>query len=93
MANAGLGGEVNDAVDVGVLGDEFGDGVAVGDVAVMEAEAGPVADSVEPGLLEADTIIVVEGIDADDGVAAPEQGIGDVIADEAGAAGDQDFHG
>ena len=47
----------------------------------------------QAGLLQAGIVIAVQVVDADDGVAALEQSEAGVEADEAGGAGDQEFHG
>ena len=46
----------------------------------------------EPRLLQRHVVVVVEIVEADDFVAALEQPLGDVEADEAGGAGDEEFH-
>ena len=47
----------------------------------------------EVPLLVVERVIVVEVVEADDGVAAGEEGLGESAADEAGGAGDEHFHG
>ena len=49
--------------------------------------------AIESGQLEAWIVVVIEVVDADDLVTAFEQEAGDVHADKAGGAGDEDFHG
>ena len=48
---------------------------------------------VQPRLLQPHIIIVVQVVQADHAVAARQQRLGDMVADEPGAAGDQDLHG
>ena len=66
---------------------------AVGEIELDEAEArrGFSSDR-EPRLLEPDVVVVVEVVEADHLVAALEQDLRRVVADEAGGAGDEDFH-
>ena len=92
VADAGLGGEVGDAVDPRLGGGERGKPARGGDVELLEAEARCFAEPLQPGLLQADVVIFVEVIDADDGIAPREQGDGDAIADEPGGPGDENGH-
>jgi len=46
----------------------------------------------EAGLLQAHVVIGVEVVDPDHGLAAGEQRLGDVITDEPGGPGHQDWH-
>ena len=46
----------------------------------------------QPRELQVDVVVVVEVVEPDHGVAAREQALRDVHADETGGAGDQDFH-
>ena len=43
-------------------------------------------------LLQGDIVVVIEIVEADDLVAARQQALGDVGADEAGGASNEDFH-
>ena len=47
---------------------------------------------VQPRLLQPHIIVVVQVVDADDRIAPRQQRLGNMVADEAGAAGDQDLH-
>jgi hypothetical protein len=67
--------------------------VGVAEVAFDEGETG-VADQVaEVAVLVREGVIVVEVVEADDGIAAVEQGLGESAADEPGGAGEEDGHG
>ena len=46
----------------------------------------------QPRVLQLDVVVVVEVVEADHLVAARQQALRDVHADEAGGAGDEDFH-
>jgi hypothetical protein len=46
----------------------------------------------QAGQLQARVVVVVEVVDADYLVAAREQNLGDMHADETGRAGDENFH-
>ena len=91
VAHAGLGGEVDDALR-SVGGEGVFDGVAVGEVGDDLGEAGAAFEAGEAGALEVDVVVVVEVVEADDFVAAVEQALGDVRADEAGGSCNQKFH-
>jgi hypothetical protein len=93
VAHPGLGAEVDDPVEAGAVQcplERFvvrevrldrGKGLAV-----VAAELGiPVA-------LQGDAVIIVEIVDSCDLVAAAQETVGDVMADEAGGAGDEDLH-
>ena len=103
VADTGLGGEVDDDIEL-VFGEESVDEIAVGDVA---SDKGPglsrrgsrrahelrdLLDFLKALLLEADVVVVVHVVDADDlggGIIAKEE-LDEVAADEAGGAGHQD---
>ena len=90
VADARLGGQVDDALGAG--GGRV-DGGRVGEVFADVAVAGVPGEPLEARLLEADVVVVVDDVEADDLVAAGEEALGDVVADEAGGAGDEDAHG
>ena len=46
----------------------------------------------QPCELQVDVVVLVEVVEPDDGVAAREQALCDVHADETGGAGDEDLH-
>ncbi len=91
VADAGLRGEVQHAVEARV-GEQPRDAVGVGDVELLEAEAGQRLELRQPVALQADVVVVVQVVDADDVVAAREQRLRGEEADEPGAAGDQHRH-
>ena len=65
---------------------------AVGDVELGEGEAGIACEPRQPGALERRIVVAVDVVDADHPLATAEQSEADVVADEAGAAGDHDRH-
>ncbi len=91
VAHAGLGGEVDDALEV-FLAEEFGHARGIGDVELDEAKARMVGQLLQARLLQADVVIVVEVVDADDLVAARQQALGNVHSYKSGGAGDEHFH-
>src|SRR4029079_10128211 len=84
-AHAGLGGEVE--AGVGLVDETLQ--TAAGESDGNELEAGPVAGAAEVGELVGAIVVVVEAVDAEDGVAVGEQRLGELRSDEAGAAGDE----
>jgi hypothetical protein len=92
VAHPGLGGQVHHAVEALGREQRLHPG-AVGHVQALEAKARLRRQPGQPGLLERRVVVVVEVVDADHLVAARQQALGHVHADEAGRAGDQDFHG
>jgi len=60
---------------------------------LFEPEAGVLAQPFETGLLEADVVVVVQVVDADDFVSGGKQPLRDVHTDESGRAGNQAFQG
>lgn len=89
VADAGLGGQVDDGAET-VFGEEVGHAASIGKVEADEGEAGAALELGEAGVFEGGVVVVVEVVEADDGVAAVEQAGSGVEADEAGGAGDQD---
>jgi hypothetical protein len=75
-----------------VAGEELRGLVARGDVEEREAEFGVGLEAREACFLEAHVVVGVEVVDAEDRVAPAEEGGGDGGADEAGGAGDEEFH-
>src|SRR5690606_41731390 len=63
----------------------------VGEVDAVERERRVAPQPLEPRLLEPDVVVVVEVVDADDRVAALQQALGQVVADEP--RGSRDQHG
>ena len=92
VAHAGLRGEIDHGVEVALFEQVFHDH-AVGDVPVDEAEVGEGLELFQPREFQCGVVVVVQAVDADDVVAAREQDLRDVHADESGCAGEQDFHG
>ena len=91
VANAGLGGEVDDDVGL-VLGKQLVDGGFVGEVALDESEVFEVFELVEAGSFEIGVVVRVEAVETDDfsvGIFCAEA-LGEVAADETGRAGDED---
>ena len=93
VAHARLRAQMHDAVEFEAVegGDEGG---VVGEVLPQEGEAVSALgrEVGEAGFLEVDVVIVVHAINADDGVSARQQFGGEAVADEAGGAGDENFH-
>ena len=92
VPDAGLGGEVEDAVDVGMGGSDGGKRVPVGDVGQVEMESPAAFECGQASALEVRVVVGVEIVDADHRVAAIEQGARGVHADEARDAGHQHGH-
>ena len=90
MAHAGLGAEMDDIVEVGP-GQRLVQPLMVGEIDLEEAECAgaELAQLGEPVRFQPGVVISVEIVDADHPVAALEQPPGDVVADEAGDAGDE----
>jgi hypothetical protein len=61
-----------------------------GQVEAVQLEAGPAQQPGQVGPLVGGRVVPAEGVDADHLVAAVDQGLGQVGADEAGGAGDDD---
>jgi hypothetical protein len=72
VANAGLGGEVHDAVEP-LAREERRDGRAVGDVEVLEPETFVRTQSREPSFLERHVVVVAQRIEPDNGIPTLEQ--------------------
>ena len=92
IAHSRLGGEMEDPLDPLVGIGESLHGAAIGDVEALEGEIPETLEQRQPRLLQVDVVIVVEVVDADDLIAALEQGLGGVKADETGRAGDEKAH-
>ena len=72
--------------------DQFGHGLGVGDISAHHAEARIRRQPPRPQLFQRDVVIGVEVVHADDGLAALQQALRHVHADEAGRSGDNDGH-
>jgi hypothetical protein len=89
VAHPRLRGQVDHAVEPSPA-EQLGDGGALGEVQLAEAEARVPPQLRQPRLLEGDVVVVVEAVDPDEVVAARQQAPADMKADEAGRAGHQD---
>ena len=96
VANAGLGGEVDDAVEAVVCKALFHGGPVgeVGADAVVGAAGliGSALQLLQARFFEGGVVVVVDHVEADHGIATPQQLLCGVEADEASVAGDEDFH-
>src|SRR5215468_10261390 len=88
MTHAGLRREVDD-VGKAVLGEQCRHGVTVGDIGLLEAEAGNGLKLLNACLLEARIVIGVEVVEPDHPIAVRQQAAGHMHADEPGRAGDE----
>ena len=88
-----IGAQVDDAVEA-VGGEGFDQCRVIGEILAQEGEAllAQFGERFEAGFFQADVVIVVDDIDADDAVAAREEADGEAVADEAGGAGDENLH-
>ena len=96
VAHPGLGGEVDHPVEA-VVGEGALHRGPVGEVGAAELVEAPrrggrPLELGEPRFLEPGVVIVVDGVDPHHRVAAGDERAGDVEADEAGVAGDEDLH-
>lgn len=93
VANPRLGAQVDDRLDHLVVQRSL-NRVHVRKVQFMEGEepAMSLMQRIEPGALERYGIIIIEIVDADDGMTLRHQPVGDVHTDEAGCAGDKNRH-
>ena len=71
---------------------DLADRAAVEQVFATHKPERVIKEAREPRLLQADVVVIVEAVEADDRVATRQQYLGDVRTDEAGGAGDEDFH-
>ena len=84
VADAGLRGQVHDPVDIGPAGKRFGHGLAIADINLGEGEIFLRHQLRQTRGLQIGVVIVVEIVDAEDGVAAGQQNPAHMHADEAG---------
>ena len=91
VAHAGLRREVNHALEL-LAREQLRHPRPVGEIQLDEAEVRPLPQLREPRLLQRDVVVVVEVVEPDDFVAALQQELRGVEADEAGRAGDEKFH-
>ena len=92
IAHAGLGCEMDNPPDVRIRRRQFSHRGAVGDVRAVEAKAAMPRQTLQPRVLQPHIVVGVDFIDADHLLAARQQRLGDVIADEAGGSGQQNGH-
>ena len=90
IADAGLGGQVDHGVEA-LRREQRRQRLAVGEVHPHEAEPFAV-DLRQARFLQDDGIISIEVVQADDFIAASEQTLNQMEADEAGCSRDQDLH-
>ena len=91
IAHPGLRGQMHDAVEL-VHCKQRGHAGTVGHVELDEIKAGLGRQTRQPVMLERRVVIVVQIIQADHLIAACQQQLADMHADEAGRAGDEYFH-
>ena len=91
VAHAGLGREMNYAGKP-LAGEQLRHRGLVGEVDAGETKPGVTVQPLEPGPLQGGIVVVVQVIESDDLIAARQQALADVVADEAGGAGYQVFH-
>ena len=91
IAHARLRGQVHHALEARLCKQRV-DAGSVGQVQPAEREVVVVPQDLEPRFLQRRVVVVVQVIEPDDLVATVEQAAGRVEADEAGGAGDQNFH-
>ena len=72
IANAGLGGQVDDLVEL-LVGKQLVHAGTVGHVELDEAEAGQRSQALQTALLERDFVVIVQIVEADDLVAAGQE--------------------
>ena len=88
----GLGRQMHDAVEAGMALGQLQHGVAVGNIGLEEGKTLVLTQRLQPGEFQHRIVVVAEIVDADDGLAAGQQGPRDVRSDEPGDAGDEDGH-
>ena len=92
VADPRLRREVDDAAQILVPPDGREDAVTVGDIELGENKARIGAQRGQARFLQSYVVVIVEIVDAHHMVAALEQRLGDVEADEPGNAGEKDRH-
>ena len=88
MADAGLRRQVDDGIEA-VGGKQVRNRIAIGDIALLEVEVRVSGEFGQAGFLQLGVIVGIEVVERDDGAAIGKQTSGDVKADEAGRAGDE----
>ena len=87
VADAGLGRQMHDAVEIAVAAGQRLHRLAVGDVGLQEGEALVLAQRLQPGELQDRIVVVAEIVDTDHGLVPGQKGPRDVRPDEAGNTG------
>ena len=91
VAHAGLGGEVDDAVEF-FFGEELFDALAIGDIHLHEAEAGVRLQARQAVALELRVVVIIQIVEADHLVTPRQQALGGMHADKARRPGYQHLH-
>ena len=91
IPHPGLRGQVDDSLGLFLCEESLHAG-AVGQVELVETETRTPAEFGQPGLLQADVVVVVEVVESDHLIPPPQQQLGGVETNESGRAGDEDFH-
>src|SRR5579872_7053472 len=86
VADGGHGGKVGDSVG-SVFGDELAKTVGLAEIAEDEGESFFGVQVGEMALFVFERVVIVHVVEADDFVAALEEGFGEPAADESGCAG------
>ena len=92
MADAGLGRQVHDPVEVAVPAGQRQHCLAVGDVGFQKGKALILAQGFQAGELQDRVVVVAEIVDTHHSLAPGQQGPRDVRPDEAGDSGDENRH-
>ena len=74
-------------------GKQIGDATSVGEIELVEREAGLVGQAVEPGVFQPWVVVRVDTVEAHHLEAVGEQAMRQMKADEAGRAGDENRAG
>jgi hypothetical protein len=92
VPHPGLGREVDDGTKA--VGCEEGLHLAaVGEIDAGEGETVARFEALQTRLLESRVVVVVEVVEADNSPAFTEEALGEVVTDEAGGAGDENWLG
>ena len=91
VTHARLGGEVNDDVRLACFG-RSEERLRILEPRLDKREAGRLVERRNPLALQPDVVVGRDCIEPDDGVPAPQETARNMVADEAGASGDQKVH-